>query len=81
MIVYGNIQAIQLAYYKVHGLTNGPVATYESAHSRLFFHGRTETIRSTSTESLAFVSAMLDPNASVCIQDKIRSLKYNTCWL
>jgi hypothetical protein len=32
--------AIQLAHWRVHGEA---VATYETAHTRLFYHGRTET--------------------------------------
>ncbi|XP_064457418.1 carnitine O-acetyltransferase-like [Ornithodoros turicata] len=43
--------AIQLAFYKMHEV---PGATYESATTRKFLHGRTETIRSTSMESLEF---------------------------
>lgn len=49
--------AIQLAYYRIHG---EPGATYESAATRKFLHGRTETIRSCSEESVAFCSAMVD---------------------
>uniref|UniRef100_A0A1E1X2A9 Putative carnitine o-acyltransferase cpt2/yat1 n=1 Tax=Amblyomma aureolatum TaxID=187763 RepID=A0A1E1X2A9_9ACAR len=46
--------AMQLAYYKIH---RAPGATYESASTRKFIHGRTETIRSTSSESLEFCKA------------------------
>lgn len=46
--------AMQLAFYKIHGV---PGATYESASTRMFLHGRTETIRSTSSDSLAFCKA------------------------
>lgn len=53
--------AIQLAFYKLHGHA---CATYEAAQTRAFKLGRTETIRSASPESLAFVQAMQDPSAS-----------------
>jgi carnitine O-acetyltransferase len=52
---------IQLAYYKMFGK---PCATYESAQTRKFKWGRTETIRSASVESNAFVLAMEDGSAS-----------------
>ncbi|TMW62458.1 hypothetical protein Poli38472_005076 [Pythium oligandrum] len=47
--------AIQLAHYKMHKRVP---AVYETAHTRLFYHGRTETIRSLSNDSLAFVKTM-----------------------
>uniref|UniRef100_K3WLZ3 Choline/carnitine acyltransferase domain-containing protein n=1 Tax=Globisporangium ultimum (strain ATCC 200006 / CBS 805.95 / DAOM BR144) TaxID=431595 RepID=K3WLZ3_GLOUD len=47
--------AIQLAHYKMHKRIP---AMYETAHTRLFYHGRTETIRSLSSESLAFAKMM-----------------------
>ena len=52
---------IQLAYYKMYGL-NRP--TYESAATRRFQQGRTETCRSVSDESVAFCDAMADPAIS-----------------
>ncbi|ORZ39107.1 acyltransferase ChoActase/COT/CPT [Catenaria anguillulae PL171] len=51
--------ALQLAYYKMYGECR---ATYESAQTRKFAYGRTETGRSVSMESVAFVKAMADPN-------------------
>ncbi|RLN60697.1 hypothetical protein BBJ29_005983 [Phytophthora kernoviae] len=47
--------AIQLAHFKMHKKVP---AVYETAHTRMFYHGRTETIRSFSKESLAFVRTM-----------------------
>jgi len=38
--------------------------TYESAATRLFNEGRTETIRSVSKESKEFVTVFLDPNST-----------------
>lgn len=52
---------IQLAYAKMHG-RNRP--TYESATTRRFQQGRTETGRSVSDESVAFCKAMGDPSVS-----------------
>lgn len=49
---------IQLAYHKMFSL-NRP--TYESAATRRFQQGRTETCRSVSEESVAFCNAMADP--------------------
>jgi hypothetical protein len=46
--------AFQLAYKRMYGTT---VATYESASTSGFLHGRTETIRPASFESVAFVDA------------------------
>ncbi|CAO3699752.1 unnamed protein product [Rhizopus microsporus] len=62
--------AIQLAYYKMFG-TSRP--TYESAQTRKFQRGRTETCRSVSAESIAFVKTMEDPNASN--QEKVAKLR------
>ncbi|KAI4096286.1 MAG: hypothetical protein LQ344_001112 [Seirophora lacunosa] len=50
---------IQLAYHKMYSM-NRP--TYESAATRRFQQGRTETCRSVSSESVAFCDAMADPN-------------------
>jgi carnitine O-acetyltransferase len=53
--------AIQLAYYKMFGVSR---PTYESAQTRKFQRGRTETSRTVSDESVAYVKAMEDPNLS-----------------
>ena len=49
---------IQLAYFKMYG-KNRP--TYESASTRKYQEGRTETIRTTSDDSTAFCKAFHDP--------------------
>ena len=49
--------SLQLAHYRLHQCY---VLTYESATTRLFFNGRTETIRPVSDHSCAFVQAMQD---------------------
>jgi carnitine O-acetyltransferase len=52
---------IQLAYHKFYG-KNRP--TYESAATRRFQQGRTETCRTVSDESVAFCAAMADPDTT-----------------
>jgi carnitine O-acetyltransferase len=52
---------IQLAYYKFYGVSR---PTYESAATRKFQLGRTETCRSVSDESVAWCKAMEDPSVS-----------------
>lgn len=47
--------ALQLAYRKLKGRI---CAVYETASTRRFLHGRTETTRSTSIESKNFVDAV-----------------------
>ena len=46
--------ALQLAYFRIHQC---PTPVYETALTRTFQHGRTETIRSFTTESYAFLRA------------------------
>ncbi|OSX58854.1 hypothetical protein POSPLADRAFT_1151685 [Postia placenta MAD-698-R-SB12] len=53
--------ALQLAWYRTRGCFT---ATYETALTRLFKNGRTETIRTFTTDSRAFVLAMVDPQSS-----------------
>ncbi|KAJ3561479.1 hypothetical protein NPX13_g8929 [Xylaria arbuscula] len=52
---------IQLAYHKMYG-QNRP--TYESAATRRFQLGRTETCRTVSDDSVAFCNSMAAPDAS-----------------
>ncbi|CAO3611272.1 unnamed protein product [Cunninghamella echinulata] len=61
---------IQLAYYKMFGVSR---ATYEAGMTRKFQRGRTETARSVSSESVAFVKGMED--SSVPNQEKIALLR------
>ena len=53
--------AMQLAYYRMH---KEFVLTYESATTRLYYRGRTETIRPVCDASVAFCKAMDDPSVS-----------------
>ncbi|CAN3376038.1 hypothetical protein DIURU_003187 [Diutina rugosa] len=52
---------MQLAYYKLTGKVR---PTYESAATRKYLNGRTETGRVVSNESKAFVETWCDPNAT-----------------
>jgi len=62
--------ALQAAYYMT---TKSFSLTYESASTRLFRHGRTETIRSCTKESVKFVEALLDPSYDA--KERARRLK------
>ncbi|XP_061202088.1 peroxisomal carnitine O-octanoyltransferase isoform X1 [Neopsephotus bourkii] len=53
--------ALQLAYYKRHGR---PGCCYETAMTRRFYHGRTETVRSCTMEAVEWCKSMLDPSES-----------------
>lgn len=65
--------ALQLAYYRIYGQAYEIYATYESASLRMFHLGRTDTIRSASMDSLAFVQAMDD--AGTTEQQKVDLLR------
>jgi hypothetical protein len=54
--------AMQLAWYRMYGKFT---ATYETVLTRMFKHGRTETLRTLSQESREWVLSMVDPEASV----------------
>jgi carnitine O-palmitoyltransferase 1 len=60
----------QLAYFRDQGRFD---ATYESAMTRLFLHGRTETVRPVSRESCDFGRLMVDAAASP--RDKLLALQ------
>eukprot|EP00040_Diaphanoeca_grandis_P039330 m.258774 g.258774 ORF g.258774 m.258774 type:complete len:805 (-) comp37068_c0_seq1:58-2472(-) len=62
--------ALQLAYFRDQ---NKFGLTYEASMTRLFRHGRTETIRSLSEYSVAFVKAMEDAKATT--EEKVSLLK------
>jgi len=54
--------SFQLAYRKLHGHN---AATYEACAMKHFYHGRTETIRSCTTQSSAMCDAFLNPNSTI----------------
>uniref|UniRef100_A0A8C5PMK1 Choline O-acetyltransferase n=1 Tax=Leptobrachium leishanense TaxID=445787 RepID=A0A8C5PMK1_9ANUR len=60
--------SLQLAFYKCHGKL---VPTYESASIRRFQMGRVENIRSSTTEVLSFVRAMVDEKNTVPIKKNV----------
>lgn len=62
--------AIQVAYFRDQ---NCFTHTYESSTTRIFLHGRTETIRSMTTESCAFARAL---GTDVSNEEKIALLKH-----
>lgn len=53
--------ALQLAYYRDYGKLT---LTYEASMTRLYREGRTETVRSCTVESAAWVNAMEDKNSN-----------------
>lgn len=61
--------AVQLAYYKLYKKGG---ATYETAQTRMYWHGRTETVRTLSAESLRFTETM--EAASASLSDKHAAL-------
>ncbi|CAG8525256.1 16622_t:CDS:2, partial [Acaulospora colombiana] len=62
--------AMQLAYYRLYG---EPCPTYESASTRKFLHGRTETVRTCSVDTLAFTKAFDDKDV-----DKVKKIELLT---
>ncbi|XP_054420077.1 peroxisomal carnitine O-octanoyltransferase isoform X2 [Pteronotus mesoamericanus] len=54
--------ALQLAYYRLHGR---PGCCYETAMTRYFYHGRTETVRPCTVEAVRWCQSMQDPSASL----------------
>lgn len=54
--------ALQLAYYRLLGR---PGCCYETAMTRYFYHGRTETVRSCTVEAVRWCQSMQDPSTSL----------------
>ncbi|KAJ1829565.1 Carnitine O-acetyltransferase mitochondrial [Coemansia sp. RSA 2599] len=61
---------IQLAYTRLHKAAR---PTYESSMTRKYLHGRTETCRSVTNESVAWCRAMAD--ASISAEERVRLFK------
>ncbi|PNS14512.1 hypothetical protein CAC42_3798 [Sphaceloma murrayae] len=61
--------AFQAAYYGLYGRTE---CVYEPAMTKIYYHGRTEAIRSVTTESSNFVKTFWGENPA---QDKINTLR------
>jgi carnitine O-octanoyltransferase len=66
---------MQLAYYQ---LNQKPAPTYETATTRAYYHGRTETVRSCSNEALEWCKAMCnkDPNTRLNNSELLALLKH-----
>ncbi|XP_077455304.1 peroxisomal carnitine O-octanoyltransferase-like isoform X3 [Stigmatopora argus] len=61
--------AMQLSYYRMHKRAG---SCYETAMTRRFYHGRTETMRPCTSEALTWCKAMMDPACE--IHDKRKAL-------
>ncbi|EPY75345.1 hypothetical protein CB1_001687002 [Camelus ferus] len=57
--------ALHLAYYRLHGR---PGCCYETAMTRYFYHGRTETMRSCTVEAVRWCQSMQDPSSTILEQ-------------
>ncbi|XP_053183524.1 peroxisomal carnitine O-octanoyltransferase [Scomber japonicus] len=66
--------AMQLAYYKIH---KRPGSCYETAMTRKFYHGRTETMRPCTQEAVKWCEAMTDPKCDVNVKRKAMLLAFN----
>ncbi|RZF35756.1 hypothetical protein LSTR_LSTR012054 [Laodelphax striatellus] len=62
--------ALQLAYWRMHGK---PAPCYETATTRMFYNGRTETMRSCTPEAVKWCQNM--DNSSVSSAEKVKLLK------
>jgi carnitine O-acetyltransferase len=60
---------LQLAYRRLHGFS----AIYETAHTRKYYHGRTETLKSFSKQSKEFTTSMVTDGISS--QERFAKLK------
>ncbi|KAJ1100833.1 hypothetical protein NDU88_005908 [Pleurodeles waltl] len=54
--------ALQLAFYRLYGR---PGSCYETVTTRFFYHGRTETMRSCTTEAVEWCQSMMNPSSSL----------------
>ncbi|XP_077431413.1 peroxisomal carnitine O-octanoyltransferase-like isoform X4 [Vanacampus margaritifer] len=61
--------AMQLGYYRMHKIAG---SCYETATTRRFYHGRTETMRPCTSEALRWCKAMTDPTCE--IHDKRKAM-------
>lgn len=54
--------ALQLAYYKMH---KKPAPCYETATTRAYYNGRTETLRVCTTDCIDWVKSMINEKSTV----------------
>ncbi|XP_075965015.1 peroxisomal carnitine O-octanoyltransferase isoform X1 [Anarhichas minor] len=66
--------AMQLAYQRIH---KRPGSCYETAMTRKFYHGRTETMRPCTQEAVNWCKAMTDPTCDVAAKRKAMLLAFN----
>lgn len=66
--------AMQLAYYRLY---REPASCYETAMTRRFYHGRTETMRPCTTEALDWCKAMVNPSCDSNTRRKAMLLAFN----
>ncbi|XP_054478461.1 peroxisomal carnitine O-octanoyltransferase [Anoplopoma fimbria] len=66
--------AMQLAYQRMHKRAG---SCYETAMTRKFYHGRTETMRPCTTEAVNWCKAMMDPTCEVDAKRKAMLLAFN----
>ena len=67
---------MQLSYYQLH---NKPAPTYETATTRSFYHGRTETVRSCTVEAIEWCKNMVNKNKSTRLP--VRFLNYSIFYI
>ncbi|XP_076594199.1 peroxisomal carnitine O-octanoyltransferase-like [Chaetodon auriga] len=65
--------AMQFAYFRLH---KEPGCCYETAMTRKFYHGRTETMRPCTTEAVNWCRAMMDPTCNVNAKRKAMLLAF-----
>lgn len=68
---------LQLAYFRAHG--NKPASTYETATTRRFYRGRTETLRTCSPEVVKWCRAVTNPNHQLTVKFFLVSVFVSSC--
>lgn len=66
--------AMQLAYYRLY---REPASCYETAMTRKFYHGRTETMRPCTAEALDWCKTMVNPSCDSNTRRKAMLLAFN----
>ncbi|XP_033836251.1 peroxisomal carnitine O-octanoyltransferase [Periophthalmus magnuspinnatus] len=66
--------AMQLAYYRLY---NEPGSCYETAMTRKFYHGRTETMRPCTSEAVEWCKAMVNPKCDMNTRRKAMLSAFN----
>jgi len=70
---------IQLSYHLTYYRLTGAIGSaYESAMTKQFYHGRTECMRSLSSDIVAFLKMVSDPSSSALDQIKAMKTALNT---